>query len=162
MDFAIEHEFDAAPDVVAGAFADEAFQRSLGDLEPLRERRLLSQEETEDAIVRRIRCVLAIDLGKAKAFVGDADPAWIEEWHGDRDRHRWTWEIHPEVARELLSASGAMEVAPDGGGAVRRITGRVAVRVPLYGGKVEGWIVDGLERAYEEEADRLRRWIEKA
>jgi Protein of unknown function (DUF2505) len=48
----------------------------------------------------------------------------------------------------------------DGEKTVRRVTGTVKVRVPLYGGKVEGWIVDGLERAYEEEAERLAEWLE--
>jgi hypothetical protein len=33
--------------------------------------------------------------------------------------------------------------------------------VPLYGGKVEGWIVDGLRAAYDEEADRLAEWLER-
>lgn len=161
MDFAIEHAFgDAAPGAVADAFADVTYQRSLKDLEPLKHREVLSQEETGAGVVRRVRCVLAIDLGKAKAFVGDGEPAWVEEWRSDAPRRKWTWVIHPEVAPELLRASGTLEVVPDGAGSLRRITGHVAVRVPLYGGRVEGWIVDGLERAYDEEADRLRAWLE--
>ena len=37
--------------------------------------------------------------------------------------------------------------------------GMVKVSVPLYGGKVEGWIVEGIEQAYDEEAERLERWL---
>jgi hypothetical protein len=29
----------------------------------------------------------------------------------------------------------------------------------VYGGRVEGWIVEGIERAYDEEATRLAEWI---
>jgi hypothetical protein len=37
----------------------------------------------------------------------------------------------------------------------------VKVNVPLYGGKVENLIIGGLERAYEEEAGRLREWVKR-
>ena len=43
----------------------------------------------------------------------------------------------------------------------RTVTGEVKVRVPLYGGKVEGWIVNGVSRAYDEEAQRLAAWLER-
>ena len=41
------------------------------------------------------------------------------------------------------------------------VTITVKVKVPLYGGKVEGWIVDGLEHAYAEEAERLQAWLDE-
>ena len=42
---------------------------------------------------------------------------------------------------------------------LRLVTGTVKVKVPLYGGRVEGVIVQGLEQAYAEEATRLAKWL---
>ena len=160
MDFDIAHRFAATPQEVADALLDEDFQNSLKDLGALADRRVLSQSEGAGGRVHReTRCVLGIDMGAAGKFLGSADPAWIEEatWHPDRAR--WEWVIKPEVAADLLKASGTTAIEPDGDGAVRRVTGSVQVRVPLYGGRVEGWIVQGLEESYAEEAHRLEQWL---
>ncbi|MGH2746721.1 MAG: DUF2505 domain-containing protein [Actinomycetota bacterium] len=160
MDFSFEHSFAAPPEAVAAVLLDLDFQRSLSDVGALEAREVLSQVEQEDGtVVRRTRSVLGIDLGAARPFVGDAEPAWEEEAIWDPDDLRWDWVIHPEVGADLLAASGTIRIVGDGGAARRVITGRVKVKVPLYGGRVEGWIVDGLGRAYEEEADRLSAWL---
>ncbi len=155
MDFSFEHEFSAAPEAVAEALLDEGFQESLKDLEALSDRTVISQEMDGERVVRRTRCVLGVDLGKARAFVGSGDPAWVEVsvWHPDS--LEWRWHVEPEIARDLLSASGTIELLPKGSGTMRRVTGVVKVKVPLYGSRVEGWVVDGLRRAYDEEAERL-------
>jgi hypothetical protein len=162
VEFEIEHRFSAAVDRVAAALLDREFQDSLGDVGDLAERRVLSQRRTHDGkVLREVRCVLGIDLGAARRFVGDAEPAWVEEavWHPDLSR--WEWRVRPEVAAQMLSAAGAIELAPAGDQTARRVTGDVRVKVPLYGGRVESWIVEGLVRAYEDEAARLRTWLER-
>lgn len=160
VDFSFEHSFDAQPDAVAAALLDLDFQESLSDIGALEARDVLSQTEGENGtVVRRTRCVIGIDLGAARRFVGDAKPAWEEEAIWDPDAMRWDWVVHPEVGAELLAASGAIRVFADGGMTRRVVTGRVKVKVPIYGGRVEGWIVDGLGRAYEEEAVRLSAWL---
>lgn len=163
MDFEITHQVAASPEVLAQALLDKDYQSSLHDIGALHERELLSQEEIGDGKVkRRVRCVLDIELNPTvRRLIGDGDPAWIEEsiWHPDR--LQWEWDIHPEIGGELLSAKGTIDIESSGDKAARHVRGHVKVRVPLYGGKVEGWIVDGLEAAYEEEADRLSAWIER-
>lgn len=160
VDFSFEHSFDAGPDAVAAVLLDLDFQTSLSDIGALEAREVLSQVEGEDgAIVRRTRCVLGIELGAARKFVGDAEPAWEEEAIWDPDDMQWDWVIHPEVGAELLAASGTIRVVGDGEGTRRVVRGQVKVKVPFYGGRVEGWIVDGLGRGYEEEADRLSAWL---
>ncbi|HEV2754172.1 MAG TPA: DUF2505 domain-containing protein [Actinomycetota bacterium] len=161
MDFSLAHSFDAPVDSLADALLDRKFQDSLGDIGALSERRVLSQEDGGDgAVVRRVRCVLDVDVsGMARKLMGDGDPAWVEEATWDPARSRWDWVIHPEVAAHLLSASGGIEVSGDGRRSTRRVTGRIKVNVPLYGGRVEGWIRDGIEAAYEEEAERLADWL---
>lgn len=160
VDFDIEHHLDAPPEAIAELLLDESFQASLEDLEGLAERRVLSQAEVDGRVERRTHYVLDIQIsGAARAFLGDADPAWIEValWHPDT--FTWEWSIEPEVARDLLDAEGTTRIEPTSQGAARRVAGSVKVRVPLYGSRVEGWIVDGLGRAYEEEAHRIRRWL---
>jgi Protein of unknown function (DUF2505) len=160
MDFDFSHRLAASPEDVANALLDEDFQNSLKDLGALADRRVLSQTEQPGGRVRReTRCVLGIDMGAAGRFLGSSDPAWVEDatWHPEHSR--WDWVIKPEVAADILKASGTTVIEPDGDGALRRVTGSVQVRVPLYGGRVEGWIVQGLEESYAEEADRLAKWL---
>jgi uncharacterized protein DUF2505 len=161
MDFEIEHELNAGVDDVARALLDEDFQNSLKDLGPLADRRVLSQTEQAGGKVRReTRCVLGIDLGAVKKFLGSSDPAWVEDatWHPAE--RTWKWVIKPEVGADILKASGETSLEAAGETAIRRVSGVVEIRFPLYGGKVEGWIVDGLKESYDEEAERLQAWLD--
>lgn len=160
MRFDLAHEFSAQPEEVAAALLDPSFQDSLSDIGSLADRKVLSQNEEAGRIVRRVRCVLDIDVrGPAQRFLGDSEPAWVEvaEWH--EEEMTWYWHVEPEVAAHLLQAEGSTKLSPSDGGTVRSIEGHVKVKVPLYGGKVEGWVVEGLEHAYDEEAQRLANWL---
>jgi hypothetical protein len=162
MDFEFHHTVPAEPEEVAEVLLDRKFQSSLSKLDGLSERKVLSQKKDGDGlVVRRIRCVLDIDItGVAKKFIGDGEPAWVEEatWHPDE--MLWRWEVHPELGGELLEASGAIALKPVKGGKTKRlVTGEIKVRVPIYGSKVEGWVVHGLESAYEDEAAHLTEWL---
>jgi hypothetical protein len=163
MRFDLNHVFDATPQQVVEAMLDPAFQATLTDIGNLHDRKVLSVEDTDDGgIVRNVRCVLALEVsGIARSMLGEADPAWVQEERWDATRTHCKWVIHPEVAAEMLSASGTIEIGDGGGAASRTVTGEVKVRVPLYGGKVEGWIVEGVSRAYDEEAQRLDEWLKR-
>jgi hypothetical protein len=161
MDFEISHSFETDVESLSSVLLDEDYQRSLDDIGALKERTLLSQKEEADGRVhRRVRCVLDINLsGAAKRLMGDSDPAWIEEavWHPEESR--WVWVIRPEVGKELLDAEGAIRIDDSDGVTNRIVAGRVKVKVPVYGGRVEGWIVEGIKHAYDEEATRLAGWL---
>ncbi|MGH2694449.1 MAG: DUF2505 domain-containing protein [Actinomycetota bacterium] len=161
MDFEITHSFPAPPGDVAAVLLDRRFQDSLAEVSTaLSAREVLSQEERGDGtVIRRVRCVLGVDLGAAKTFIGDSEPAWVEEARWNPGAMAWTWEIEPEVGGQLLTASGTVEL--DGGPeeTARTVLGDVRVKVPLYGGRVEGLIVEHLEGAYDEEAHRIEQWL---
>lgn len=163
MRFDLSHTFEAAPGQVSEAMLDPAFQDGLTDIGDLHDRKVLSIDPTDDGgLIRKTRCVLALEIsGMARSMLGDSDPAWVQEERWDAARTRCAWVIHPEVAADLLSASGTIEISGGGGKATRTVTGEVKVRVPLYGGKVEGWVVAGVSRAYDEEAERLTAWLER-
>jgi hypothetical protein len=164
VEFDIVHEFAAHPDRVAAALLDLEYQSSLGTLGPLKERAVLDQSDGSDGrVTRRIRSVLDIQLPRpARAFIGDGDPAWVEESTWEPHTQSWKWVIVPEVAREILTASGETHLKEGGAGTVRHIFGSVRVGVPFYGGKVEALIIDGFERTYDEEAQRLASWLRTA
>ena len=160
MDFAFDHHFDASIGEVAGALLDQDYQRSLDGIGPLKKRELLDQvERAGGRVVRRTRCVLGTDLGAAKRFLGNAEPAWVEEATWDPSELQWHWVIRPEVAADLLSSSGSIELTDNGAVTLRRVRGAVKVKVPLYGGRVEAIIVKNLEQAYADEAARLAKWL---
>ena len=163
MDFEISHPFDASPEELAEAILDEDFQHSLDDIGVLEKRHLLSQETLRDGTVhRRTRCVLGIQLNDiARRFTGGGEPAWVEDavWHPER--MEWEWQIEPEMAAHMLSASGTIAIIASGDGSERLVEGTLKVSgVPLYGSRVEGWILDGIRSAYDEEAERLADWLE--
>jgi hypothetical protein len=163
VDFAFEHWFEAPPAEVARAILDLDYQETLAGIDVLAGREILDQSEQSDGRVkRRVRCVLGVDLGAARRFIGNSDPAWVEEAVWDPSTSRWEWRIIPEVAKDLLTASGYIEI--DGGEdeSVRIVSGNVKVKVPIYGAKVETVIVRGLESAYGQEAERLAEWLGQA
>ena len=161
MNFEFSHSFETDADTLSSVLLDVEYQRSLDDIGALKERKLLSQKEEADGRVhRRVRCVLDINLsGTAKRLLGDSDPAWIEEavWHPEESQ--WEWVIHLEVAKELFDAKGTIRIHDSDDGTNRTVTGQVKVKVPVYGGRVEGWIIEGIEHAYDEEATRLAEWL---
>ena len=164
MDFEISHSLPATVTEVATALLDRRFQESLANVSSaLKAREILSQEQhTDGKVARSVRSVLAVDLGPARPFIGDGEPAWVEAALWDPDEMTWTWEVHPEVGAQLLSASGSITLTDDAGGTERTVRGDVRVRVPVYGGRVEALIVEHLERAYEEEARLLHDWLAPA
>ena len=141
---------------------DEDYQKSLRKLGHL-QRELLSQETQADGrVLRRTRCVLDIEIsGAAKRLIGNEDPAWVESAIWNEEAMLWSFTIDPEIAKDLLEAKGTIEISGHEDGTRRTIEGRVKVKVPFYGGRVERWIVEGLTEAYEQEANCLKDWIAK-
>lgn len=139
---------------------DENYQRSLKNLGKLRRELLDQKSQANGRVVRRTRCVLGIEVsGVARKFMGDGDPAWVEQATWNDDTRAWSFTIDPEIAKELLEARGTIQLSGNEDGTLRTVRGLVKVKVPFYGGKVESWIVKGLADAYDEEAERLRAWL---
>jgi hypothetical protein len=163
VDFEVGHRFAVTAGELAAAMLDQDYQRSLFDIPPLQSRELLVQAPQSDGtVVRRVRCVLGIELpGAARNFLGGSEPAWVEEatWHPES--LRWDWVILPEVAQDLLSSHGSIQIEPSGDKTERWVRGRVSVKVAMFGGRIERVVVDGIRRAYEEEAQRLGAWLQR-
>ena len=160
MEFDLRHRFAAPTTVVADAILDRSYQESLDGIGPLRSRTLLAQDEVDGVVVRKVRCVLDADFaGPAKAILGNSDPAWVEESTWSPEAMEWKWTIHPEVAASILSAHGVMALYPDGEGTSRKVAGEIDVNFPFIGGNIANAIVTGVTQVYDEEAERLARWL---
>jgi Protein of unknown function (DUF2505) len=160
VEFELRHHFPASVPEVARAILDRDYQESLDGIGPLKSRTLLSQEEEGGTVVRKVRCVLDANFaGPAKAILGAADPAWVEESIWFPEETSWRWTIVPEVAASLISARGVMALSAAGENTTRVVSGDISVNVPFIGGKVEHAIVDGVRKVYNEEAERLADWL---
>lgn len=160
VDFQLRHHFDASPQVVADTILDPSYQGSLDPIGPLKSRELLSQRESEGLVIRRVRCVLDVNLaGAAKAILGSSDPVWVEESTWFPEKMSWEWKVIPEVAAGILSANGEMTLLRSGGATDRIVSGNVKVHVPFVGAAVERVIVEDVTKVYDEEAERLTRWL---
>lgn len=162
MNLELQHHFKAPVHEVAAVMLDLDYQHSLASLRTSATRRVESQQERPDgSVLRHTHYELDAPLpGAARRLLGGNKPSWTEEaiWHPEE--RRWEWKIVPRVAKDLLSAKGAIELGERGERTLRSVVGTVEVRVPLYGSKVERVIIDGLRRGYDGEAKRLQAWLE--
>jgi len=79
---------------------------------------------------------------------------WVEVTITDVAARRATTELQPDHYAGLLQASGSITYTDDAstpGGTVRMVRGAVDVGVPLFGGRVERAIIEGLEEHLTEE-----------
>jgi Protein of unknown function (DUF2505) len=160
VNFELRHHFDASTQVVADVILDPGYQASLDPIGPLKSRQLLSQQHSEGLVIRKVRCVLDVNLaGAARAILGSSDPAWVEESTWFPEKMSWEWKVVPEVAAGVLSANGEMRLLGNGGATDRVVSGNVKVHFPLVAGAVEKVIVDGVTKVYDEEAERLTHWL---
>jgi Protein of unknown function (DUF2505) len=160
VEFELRHHFEASTQVVARTILDQSYQESLDPIGPLKSRKLLSQQDNQGIVVRKVRCVLDVDFaGAARRILGSADPAWVEESTWFPNRMAWEWKVIPEVAASILSANGEMTLLASDGATDRVVAGDVKVHVPIFGGGVERAIVEGVTKVYDEEAERLTRWL---
>jgi hypothetical protein len=161
MEFTVTQRFDAAPDAVVSLYSDPDFFCSLPPTERLATPELVASERTDAAVILRLRHRLTAELpSMVTRFVDPGKLTWVEVTALDLASRRSTSEMLPDEYPDLLRASAAAAFDAGDSGTVRVVRGRVEVPVPIFGSKVEGAIVEGLQaylRAEEAAAsDRLR------
>lgn len=161
MKFRLEQRVPAPPDVVQEAVLDAAYLDLLATLPKLGSPALLSQEKRGGTVVQRVRYAFVGELSSAVRKVIDPDRlTWVEASEVDLGSRTTRFDIEPDHYGAMLTASGVIHIADDGGGgSIRTATGDVHVRVPLVGGKVERAIVGGLEEHAAAEEAELRAWL---
>jgi len=159
--FRIEQRFDAPLAAVEQALTDPAFLEVLGTLPKLGRPDLLDQRVDGNVVHQRVRYRFAGDLNAAARAVLDPEKlTWIEVSATDRSTHHTDWRIEPDNYADRLEASGTFDLTQEATGAtLRAAAGKLKVRMPLVGGKVEGAIVSGLREHAEAEEAALRDWL---
>jgi len=160
VEFRIEQRFDASAADVEQALLDPAFIEASAVLPKLGRSELLSQTAAGPVVHTRIRYAFTGELSGAVRRVVNPDRlTWIHDATTDTATHHTTFEIVPDHYRELLRATGTVDVTPAGDGCLRRAAGTVSVSVPLVGARVERAVVSGLEEHAAAERDLLARWL---
>jgi hypothetical protein len=158
--FDCSHEFPAPPAAVAGAMTDPEFVSSvrLPDLEPPE---ILARDETGAGTVLRYRYRFVGTLDPlGRRILGNDRISWVQEVTVAPDGRDGRLRVTPDARAERLEFSGAFRL-DDGpnGGTVRSLTGTLAIKVPLIGGRAERHVLPGLLRRVDLEAEALREWL---
>lgn len=146
MDFTVTQRFDADLDEVVAIYSDPAFFCALPPTERLATPELVSSERDGDTVILRLRHRLTAELpSMVTKFVDPDKLTWVEVTTLDAAARHSTSDLLPDEYPDLLRASASATFAADGSGTTRVVQGRVEVPVPIFGAKVEGAIVEGLE-----------------
>lgn len=160
MRFSVEQRFAASLEDVESGLLDPAFLARLAELPRLGAPELLSTEVDGDVVRQRVRYRFSGTLAPAvTAVVDPARLTWVDEVTFSRAHHRGEHRIVPDHYGGRLTASYTAQLARDGDGARRAVSGQLRVRFPLVGGRVERAIVSGLVDHAHLEAEVLDRWL---
>lgn len=160
MDFTLTQQIDAPVDSVDAALIDPDFLARMAELPKLGSAEVVSIERDGDVVQLAVRYLFQAELSAAVTRVVDPDKlTWVEESSVDLATHSTSCVLKPDNYANLLQGSYDAAIEGAGAGSVRTITGRVKVKVPLVGGKVEKAIVSGLSENAAAQAVLLSSFI---
>lgn len=158
MDFTVDQRFDAPLDAVLALYSDPDFFTSLPPTERLATPILVTVERTDTVVELALRHRLTAELpSMVTKFVDPAKLTWVETTTLHLGDARSSSNLLPDEYPDLLKASAAAVFSVDGDGTRRMVRGTVEVPVPIFGSKVEGAIVEGLEAHLDNEVVEARR-----
>ena len=160
MKFAFEQRFAHPLADVQRALLDENFIASMATLPKLGAPEVLGREVAGAVVTLRVRYAFTGDLSASVRRVVDPTKlTWVELSVTDTSAHTATFTILPDNYGSLLKCSGTYELTTAGNGAAREARGEVRVNVPLFGGKVERAIVQGMQEHAQAEAELVDSWL---
>jgi hypothetical protein len=149
----VTFEYSAAPDEVATLLQDPVF---------LRYRSESAGEHSIDIKVSNeaggVRVTVArekdIDVPAfAKMVLGNARRA-VESTLWRKDGPRWLAQYNIEVGGVPVKAHGRSVLEPSAGGCKYTSTFEISAKIPLIGGRIEGFVADGLDEQLRANAER--------
>jgi hypothetical protein len=162
MKFTVHQRFPAEIQAVLELYADPSFFTSLPPTPRLAAPELVDHRVDGDNVVLCLRHRLTAELPvMVTRFVDPAKLTWVETTTLDRANARSRSQLQPDEYPDLLRASASAVFGTDGDATVRSVTGIVEVPVPIFGGKVEGAIVEGLEEYLLAEAAEAARALDR-
>lgn len=155
-----EMEYSASCKDVFAMYSDEGFLAlkvsGTGGTDP----HISVEKVGSDVVVDVSRTLPAEVPSVAKKFLGDS--VIIDEkqqWSPADDKGARTASVDVTFQGAPASAAGRLSLEPAADGSVCRVELEVKSTVPLVGGKIEGIIVEQLERAVRQETKIGNKWL---
>jgi hypothetical protein len=160
VDFNLSQAIPAPVDAVEAALVNPDFLARMAELPKLGSAEVVSNERDGDIVKLQVRYLFQADLSAAVTKVVDpAKLTWIEDSTCDLAEHHTICVIRPDNYANLLEGSYEARVAAADSGSLRTITGKIKVRIPLLGGKVEKAIIGGLSENADAQTTLLTEFI---
>jgi hypothetical protein len=160
MKFTVRQQIPARLSDVLNLYGDAGFFTSLPPTGRLATPELVGRDTQGALVVLRLRHRLTADLpSMVSRFVDPARLTWVETTELDTALASSTSTLQPDEYPDLLRASAQAAFSETDGVTTRTVTGSVQVPVPIFGGKVEGAIVEGLEEYLLAEAAAAARFL---
>lgn len=147
--------WDAPLDAVYAMITDPTYQERRAQAgSPIRAESSVTPHP-DGATISVLRLMRIDPPGFIKNFVGDS--IGIQEtqtWNGRREAS-----LLVEIQRQPGDVRGTIQLAESEGRTTVTVDAEVAVRVPLVGGKVEGYVAGILERLLNHDDELGRAWL---
>lgn len=141
MELTRSHRFAVDPDAVIAMFADPEAVRSRYEGMGHRDVEILACERTDAALEVRSRRVVDVDLpGFARKVLSPTNTMTQTDRWTRRDDGGWDGTFAVDVAGAPVELSGTMALRTADGGADYTVSFRMAVKVPIVGGKIADWV----------------------
>lgn len=155
-----QHTFawDAPASAVHAMITDPAYQEQRSQAgNPIKAES--SVKPTADGATISVFRQMAIDPpGFIKSFVGDSI--------GIQETQTWTSPTEATLVVEILKqpggVQGTLRLSESGGTTVVTVEAEVAVKVPLVGGKVEGYVASILDKLLDKDEELGKAWLARS
>lgn len=141
MELSRTHHFGVTPDAVIEMFADPDAVRARYEGMGHREVEVIDCDRTDTSLEVRSRRVVDVDLpGFARKVLAPTNTMVQTDRWLRHDDGSWDGAFDVVVVGAPVEMSGTMSLTTDRDGAAYSVTIRMAVKVPIVGGKIADWV----------------------
>jgi hypothetical protein len=81
--------------------------------------------------------------------------------HMDDERLHMLWEVVPPISKDRFHGAGEFWIEPAPGGCVRKVTGKIEVRIPIVGGRIEKMLAAEISKGHAANAKTATDWLKR-
>ncbi len=154
-----DRRFDCSQAELYRLLQTPEFEQTLGQKMELNTE-TMDREETSDGVRLTLRVLSNRKLPAFMHGLVGKHNGWIEIRHWRDEICGYDWEVRTLSERIPIQASGVVRVDAAGAdGAVRHAEGTFEAKVPLIGRKIEGYLVQRTDLAFDTSAGILRNML---
>jgi hypothetical protein len=160
MDLHSELRFDADPYAVFGMLTDEAYIAKKTTAAKALRHQVSVSRDNDQVTIDLIRVMPPDVPDFVRRFVGETiDIKQTDVWGPAAPDGTRTGKISLEMVGMPVNCNGTMRLASSGGVTTLSITGTIKASIPLFGGKIEEAVHQGLTEAAKIEEQVGRAWL---